>query len=31
VVNLHALMTPETNYELYGRILLGLEPNTQYI
>ncbi|RSD10781.1 acyl-CoA dehydrogenase family protein [Amycolatopsis eburnea] len=31
VVNLHALMAPDTNNELYGRVLLGLEPNTQYI
>jgi alkylation response protein AidB-like acyl-CoA dehydrogenase len=30
-VNLHALMAPDTNFELYGRVLLGLEPNTQYI
>ncbi|GAA0246179.1 acyl-CoA dehydrogenase family protein [Saccharothrix mutabilis subsp. mutabilis] len=30
-VNLHALMHPNTNLELYGRILCGLEPNTLYI
>ncbi|WP_068690611.1 acyl-CoA dehydrogenase family protein [Thermobifida halotolerans] len=30
-VSLHALMHPDTNYELYGRILCGLEPNTLYI
>ncbi|MDG4792776.1 acyl-CoA dehydrogenase family protein [Micromonospora sp. WMMD1082] len=30
-VALHALMVPETNFELYGRILCGLEPNTAYI
>lgn len=30
-VNLHALMHPDTNAELYGRILCGLEPNTLYI
>lgn len=30
-VNLHALMHPNTNFELYGRVLCGLEPNTQYI
>ncbi|MCB5165646.1 acyl-CoA dehydrogenase family protein [Streptomyces bambusae] len=30
-VNLHALMNPDTNSELYGRILLGQEPNTLYI
>ncbi len=31
VVNLHALMVPSTNYELYGRILCGLEPNSTYV
>jgi alkylation response protein AidB-like acyl-CoA dehydrogenase len=30
-INLHALMHPDTNAELYGRILCGLEPNTLYI
>ena len=30
-VNLHALMHPNTNSELYGRVLCGLEPNTQYL
>jgi alkylation response protein AidB-like acyl-CoA dehydrogenase len=30
-LNLHALMHPNTNMELYGRILCGLEPNTMYI
>ncbi|KAB1140433.1 acyl-CoA dehydrogenase family protein [Micromonospora sp. DSM 115977] len=30
-VNLHALMTPQTNFELYGRVLCGLEPNSFYI
>jgi alkylation response protein AidB-like acyl-CoA dehydrogenase len=30
-VNLHALMHPNTNLELYGRVLCGLEPNTLYI
>ncbi|GAA1566440.1 acyl-CoA dehydrogenase family protein [Actinomadura kijaniata] len=30
-VNLHALMNPTTNTELYGRVLSGLEPNTPYI
>jgi alkylation response protein AidB-like acyl-CoA dehydrogenase len=30
-VNQHALMHPNTNAELYGRILCGLEPNTQYL
>jgi alkylation response protein AidB-like acyl-CoA dehydrogenase len=27
----HALMHPNTNDELYGRVLCGLEPNTFYI
>ncbi|SCG43772.1 Acyl-CoA dehydrogenase [Micromonospora coxensis] len=30
-INLHALMNPTTNAELYGRILCGLAPNTLYI
>ncbi|HET6708688.1 acyl-CoA dehydrogenase family protein [Amycolatopsis sp.] len=30
-VNLHAIMHPNTNLELYGRIACGLEPNTNYI
>ncbi|GAA4705985.1 acyl-CoA dehydrogenase family protein [Phytohabitans rumicis] len=30
-VNLHALMVPSTNAELYGRVLCGLDPNTQYL
>jgi alkylation response protein AidB-like acyl-CoA dehydrogenase len=30
-INLHALMHPSTNIELYGRILCGLEPDTLYI
>jgi len=30
-ISLHALMHPDTNAELYGRVLCGLEPNTQYI
>jgi alkylation response protein AidB-like acyl-CoA dehydrogenase len=30
-VNLHALMHPNTNAELYGRVLCGLEPNSDYI
>jgi alkylation response protein AidB-like acyl-CoA dehydrogenase len=29
--NLHALVNPPTNLELYGRVLCGLEPNTLYI
>ncbi|WP_409465497.1 acyl-CoA dehydrogenase [Amycolatopsis sp. GA6-003] len=30
-VSLHALMHPDTNDELYGRILCGLEPDTLYL
>lgn len=30
-INLHALMHPNTNAELYGRILCGQQPNTLYI
>ncbi|WP_213451340.1 acyl-CoA dehydrogenase family protein [Rhizomonospora bruguierae] len=30
-LNLHALMHPNTNLELFGRIRCGLEPNTLYI
>jgi alkylation response protein AidB-like acyl-CoA dehydrogenase len=30
-LNLHALMHPKTNLELFGRIMCGLEPNTLYI
>ncbi|MEU4768533.1 acyl-CoA dehydrogenase family protein [Actinosynnema sp. NPDC023794] len=30
-VNLHALMNANTNAELYGRVLCGLEPNSLYI
>lgn len=30
-ISLHALMNPDTNTELYGRVLCGLEPNTLYI
>ena len=30
-LNLHAIIHPNTNLELYGRILCGLEPNTHYI
>jgi alkylation response protein AidB-like acyl-CoA dehydrogenase len=30
-VSLHALMHPNTNAELYGRVLCGLEANTLYI
>lgn len=28
---LHALFLPNTNYELYGRVLLGLDPGTPFI
>jgi 3-hydroxy-9,10-secoandrosta-1,3,5(10)-triene-9,17-dione monooxygenase len=30
-LNLHGIMHPNTNLELYGRILCGLEPNTHYV
>ncbi|MEU6024757.1 acyl-CoA dehydrogenase family protein [Micromonospora sp. NBC_01739] len=30
-LNLHAIMHPNTNLELYGRILCGLGPNTLFI
>ena len=30
-LNLIALMHPDTNLELYGRILCGLPPNTSYV
>ena len=30
-LNLHAIMHPDTNFELYGRVLCGLPPNTLYI
>jgi alkylation response protein AidB-like acyl-CoA dehydrogenase len=30
-INLHALMHPNTNHELYGRVLCGLEPDTLYL
>jgi 3-hydroxy-9,10-secoandrosta-1,3,5(10)-triene-9,17-dione monooxygenase len=30
-LNLHAILHPNTNLELYGRIACGLEPNTPYI
>jgi alkylation response protein AidB-like acyl-CoA dehydrogenase len=29
--SLHALIFPTTNFEVYGRVLCGLEPNTLYI
>jgi alkylation response protein AidB-like acyl-CoA dehydrogenase len=31
VLNLHAILHPNTNLELYGRIVCGLESNTPYI
>ncbi|MFD0900327.1 acyl-CoA dehydrogenase family protein [Actinomadura sediminis] len=30
-IGMHALMHPDTNDELYGRVLCGLEPDTLYI
>ena len=30
-VNMHGALTLETNQVMYGRILLGLKPNTQLI
>lgn len=30
-VTMHALMHPDTNAELYGRILCGLEPDSLYV
>lgn len=30
-INLHALMNPSTNLELFGRIACGQEPNTMYL
>ncbi|MEU6405206.1 acyl-CoA dehydrogenase family protein [Streptomyces sp. NPDC046985] len=30
-LNLHAILHPDTNFELYGRIVCGLEPNTLYL
>lgn len=30
-ISLHALMHPDTNAELFGRVLCGLEPNTMYV
>lgn len=30
-LSLHAIMHPTTNFELHGRTLCGLEPNTDYI
>ena len=30
-INMHGLLLPEASAELYGRLLLGLEPNTEII
>jgi alkylation response protein AidB-like acyl-CoA dehydrogenase len=30
-LNLHAIMHPDTNFELYGRLACGLPSNTQYL
>ena len=30
-ISMHALTNPHTNTELYGRLLCGLEPNTDYM
>jgi alkylation response protein AidB-like acyl-CoA dehydrogenase len=30
-VSLHAMMVPDVNTELYGRVLCGQEPNTYYV
>lgn len=30
-LNLHAIMHPDTNFELYGRLACGLPANTQYL
>ncbi|WP_025618747.1 acyl-CoA dehydrogenase family protein [Salinispora cortesiana] len=30
-LHLHAIMHPNTNFELYGRMACGLAPNTQYL
>jgi alkylation response protein AidB-like acyl-CoA dehydrogenase len=30
-VSLHAMMVPDVNIELYGRVLCGQEPNTYYV
>jgi alkylation response protein AidB-like acyl-CoA dehydrogenase len=30
-LNLHGVMHPNTNLELYGRVVCGLEPNTHYL
>jgi alkylation response protein AidB-like acyl-CoA dehydrogenase len=30
-LNLHAILNPNNSFELYGRVLCGLEPNSQYV
>ncbi len=30
-INLHGILNPNTNFELYGRVSLGLAPNTTYL
>jgi hypothetical protein len=30
-VSLHAMLVPDVNTELYGRVLCGQEPNTYYV
>jgi 3-hydroxy-9,10-secoandrosta-1,3,5(10)-triene-9,17-dione monooxygenase len=30
-INLHGIMHPNSNLETYGRVLVGLEPNTMFI
>ena len=30
-LSLHAIMHPSTNFELHGRTMCGLEPNTDYV
>jgi hypothetical protein len=30
-LNLHGIMHANTNAETYGRVLLGLEPNTMFL
>jgi hypothetical protein len=30
-LNLHGVMHPDTNLELYGRVACGLQPNTHYL
>lgn len=30
-ISMHAMMTPDANLEVYGRVLLGLEPNTPFL